>query len=408
MSALYLPTVDDLKVLKLKNKSVYVKIELLDHNYLTLAELNGVTIDLSLSINANSDIRRTLSLTMTVRDDSLLLGESRKIWFDRYIRVYAGYLNTLSPKQEVLWYNMGIYLFNQTSYSYDVSTKNLSLSCSDLMSELTGARNGAIPAIMMQISEGANIREVMIKALTQDYNSEGEGSVLLNRPYIIDDIGGEINVPSGSSDPRCVPYDLKFNAGATRHQVIEKLRDLYPGWETYFDVNGVFICKRIPTCKDDAVALTDSVLSELVISEQLQNSLEEVKNDILLYGVQKKDNTQIEARCWDQNEASPFCVQKLGRITEVLSGGEYAKIATNDLALQRAKYELWKRTRLNDGLQLQTITIPWLDVNQKIRYTPRITGKTEEWIIKSINHSVSSGTSSLELIKFYPLYPDIT
>ena len=405
---MYLPTVGDLKVLKQKNKSVYVKIELLDRNYLTLAGLNGVTVDLSLSIDANSDIRRTVNLTMTVKDDSLLLGENRKIWFDRYIRVYVGYLDALSSAQEVLWYNAGIYLFNQTSYSYDASTKTLSLSCSDLMSELTGARNGTIPAIMMQISEGTNIREVMIKALTQDYNAEGEENTLLNRPYIIDDIGGEVNVSPGSPDPRNVPYDLKFNAGSTRYQVIEKLRDLYPGWETYFDVNGVFICKRIPTCKDDAVALDDSILSELVISEQLQNSLEEVTNDIILYGVQKKDGEQIEARCCDENEDSPFCIQKLGRITEVLSSGEYAKIATNDLALQRAKYELWKRTRLNDGLQLQIVTIPWLDVNQKIRYTPRITGKTEEWIVKSINHSISSGTSSLELIKFYPLYPDIT
>ncbi len=405
---MYLPTVGDLKVLKQKNKSVYVKIELLDRNYLTLAELNGVTVDLSLSIDANSDIRRTVNLTMTVKDDSLLLGENRKIWFDRYIRVYVGYLDALSSAQEVLWYNAGIYLFNQTSYSYDASTKTLSLSCSDLMSELTGARNGTIPAMMMQISEGTNIREVMIKALTQDYNAEGEENTLLNRPYIIDDIGGEVNVSPGSPDPRNVPYDLKFNAGSTRYQVIEKLRDLYPGWETYFDVNGVFICKRIPTCKDDAVALDDSILSELVISEQLQNSLEEVTNDIILYGVQKKDGEQIEARCCDENEDSPFCIQKLGRITEVLSSGEYAKIATNDLALQRAKYELWKRTRLNDGLQLQIVTIPWLDVNQKIRYTPRITGKTEEWIVKSINHSISSGTSSLELIKFYPLYPDIT
>lgn len=405
---MYLPTVGDLKVLKQKNKSVYVKIELLDRNYLTLAELNGVTVDLSLSIDANSDIRRTVNLTMTVKDDSLLLGENRKIWFDRYIRVYVGYLDALSSAQEVLWYNAGIYLFNQTSYSYDASTKTLSLSCSDLMSELTGARNGTIPAMMMQISEGTNIREVMIKALTQDYNAEGEENTLLNRPYIIDDIGGEVNVSPGSPDPRNVPYDLKFNAGSTRYQVIEKLRDLYPGWETYFDVNGVFICKRIPTCKDDAVALDDSILSELVISEQLQNSLEEVKNDIILYGVQKKDGEQIEAHCCDENEDSPFCIQKLGRITEVLSSGEYAKIATNDLALQRAKYELWKRTRLNDGLQLQIVTIPWLDVNQKIRYTPRITGKTEEWIVKSINHSISSGTSSLELIKFYPLYPDIT
>lgn len=405
---MYLPTVNDLKVLRLKNKSVYIKIELLDRNYLTLAELNGVTVDLSLSIDANSDIRRTVSLTMAVKDDSLLLGENRKIWFDRYIRVYVGYLNTLSPEQEVLWYNAGIYLFNQTSYSYDASTKTLSLSCSDLMSELTGARNGTIPAMMMQISEGANIREVMIKALTQDYNAEGEEDTLLHRPYIIDDIGGEVSVSPGSPDPRNVPYDLKFNAGATRYQVIEKLRDLYPGWETYFDGNGVFICKRIPTCKDDAVALDDSILSELVISEQLSNSLEEVKNDIILYGAQKKDNTQIEARCWDENEDSPFCIQKLGRITQVLSGGEYEKISTNELALQRANYELWKATRLNDGLQLQTITIPWLDVNQKIRYTPKITGKTEEWIIKSINHSVSSGTSSLQLVKFYPLYPDIT
>ena len=93
-------------------------------------------------------------------------------------------------------YNAGIYLFNQTSYSYDASTKTLSLSCSDLMSELTGARNGTIPAMMMQISEGTNIREVMIKALTQDYNAEGEENTLLNRPYIIDDIGGEVNAVS--------------------------------------------------------------------------------------------------------------------------------------------------------------------------------------------------------------------
>lgn len=105
------------------------------------------------------------------------------------------------------------------------------------------------------------------------------------------------------------------------------------------------------------------------------------------------------------NPENPFAIDAIGEIRQVLEGGEYDKIYTDDLARQRAEYENWKAMRLNYELDLRMKPVLWFDVNQKIQYKSKVTGKIEEYIIKSIDGSSMSGEMNVKAIKFYPLYP---
>ena len=102
---------------------------------------------------------------------------------------------------------------------------------------------------------------------------------------------------------------------------------------------------------------------------------------------------------------SPFAIDKIGEIRETLSGEDYEKIYSDDLALQRAEYERWKRTNYKDTISLAIISIPWIDVNKKVEYQPFKTKQINQYIIKKISGSMMSGVMNVEMIRFYPLYP---
>ena len=89
---------------------------------------------------------------------------------------------------------------------------------------------------------------------------------------------------------------------------------------------------------------------------------------------------------------------------DVKTGGEYEHITSDSLALSRAKWENWKNCRLTDSITLTTNLVPFYDVNIKLMYQNSNSNTPEQYIIKSVSHDFSSGTSTLSLMKFYPLY----
>ena len=105
------------------------------------------------------------------------------------------------------------------------------------------------------------------------------------------------------------------------------------------------------------------------------------------------------------NPLDKFAVERIGEIVQVLTGDEYESIYTSELATERAAYENWKTTRLQDEITLNTIIIPWLDVNKLIEYTSPMTGETIKAIISSIDMQPTEGTMTLGLTRFYPYYP---
>lgn len=480
-------------------------------------------IDGSITIDANADIRRTCDITFQVKDRSYLISETSKIWFNKLIRVSYGVKHIRS--EEVFWYPIGIYLFNENSYQFDSETNTISVKCLDMMSRLNGVLFGQLGgASSTIIPSGSNIREAMISVIQQ--------LGFVDR-YLIDEIGNNL---TGDSEDNTVPYDLEFDTDSTVYDVVIALRDIYPGYETFFDLDGTFICQRIPTCKDDPILIDENVLSsELILSESVSNSFDSVhnvtevwgkENDIdkyvdevtyritsstmydpskIIYYLNFSNDTSIEDGdivgfkvpkgddgryayayipnssemykfCYDNgnqvepyffvpdksylfkfkdanfifiktlnisglqvhsvtielsdepttkekqsyktkyncenmafvvNPDSPYAADRIGEKLRVLNGGEYEDIYSDDLALQRAKYENWQTTRLQDGVNLNLITIPWLDVNQKVQYKSQITQLTNQYITKSINLSLSEDTMTLNMSTFYPYYPDI-
>ena len=111
----------------------------------------------------------------------------------------------------------------------------------------------------------------------------------------------------------------------------------------------------------------------------------------------------------DNNPESPFYVEgPVGKIRIVLQGGEYDNIYTNDLATQRAEYELWLRTRLEDNVTLSCVPVYSLQTNIVVSKT--LTNQTSPtlFIIKTISTNLSyQGTQTVQMITYYPLYPTI-
>lgn len=112
----------------------------------------------------------------------------------------------------------------------------------------------------------------------------------------------------------------------------------------------------------------------------------------------------------DENEQSPFYVEgNLGKIHIVLTGGEYDNIVTEQQAQDRAEYELYLRCKLQDQVTINCVPIYWLDVNWLIEITlpnKQGTEETHQYIIKSINTTLGvNGTQSINMMRYYPLYP---
>lgn len=94
-----------------------------------------------------------------------------------------------------------------------------------------------------------------------------------------------------------------------------------------------------------------------------------------------------------------------GEIKQVLSDGEYADIYSTDLAYERARYENWKKCRLLDTITFESILIPWITVNQKIKYTSPLSGDQETWIVQSVSFNFEDWTMDVTASRFYPYYP---
>ena len=373
---------------------------------------------------------------------------------------------------EIEYTNCGVYIIDAPSYNYDAATNTLSLSLLDLMAKLTGLRNGYLPGVPVILKAGENIREAIIDTLALGGFTK----------YVVEE------APS----PGTIPNDLEFGQGATVYELLSGLRDIYPNYEMYFDVDNVFYYKPIPTGKDDPVYIDDTLWKEIVTSEAIDVDFQNVKNVIEVYGrthdpahfstattvsgntisltiadveeytedmiygftltdnpgytgvslkinsltsypIRLSDGTtaaeivaeegevyfcvQFKGTYWnwlghlqsygyaeDDNPNSPFYINStVGQIRLPLFGGEYENIFSDDLAKQRADYELWLHTNMNNTVQLQCVPVPWMDVNIKVSYMPQRESTPSEYIIKSVNFGLApSDNMSINMIKFYP------
>lgn len=364
------PTQTDYDLVQMNTRNAKIKVELLNFNFQTISSLEGKTTSGSIGIDANSDIRRTCSLSLVAKDvDENMISEGGELWLDKYIKIYQG-IDNPRDNNKTVWWNMGIFLINNPNTVYSATDHTISFEGLDLMAKLTGRRNGQLPAVATLVPAGSKIADVVKKTITQlggFYN------------YIIEDEGLE------------VPYDIKMDMGATIYDLLAELRDLYSNWEMFFDVDGVFHWQKISNGEKEAVVVNFNEIQPLIISDNVNIDFENVKNHIIVYGRLLDTGEQIMAIASDTNAESPFCISKVGQINYIVDD---ERIYSNELAKDRADYELYLHARLNDSISLEIVPIPWLnDVNIKIAYTNEKIGIEGEYLIQSLSIPLDIGSS---------------
>lgn len=464
----YVITQTDIDIVNQHSKELFAKVELLNKEFKVIYSLEGNLISDSFSISTDSNVRRTYSMDLVVEDTSLLIGENKKIWMDKYIRPYIGIRNLRT--QEIIWYLKGTFTMLDSNYSFDEANKKLSLSCSDLMSELNGDRNGAIIDKSI-IEEGENVREVIVTILKE---------VGVNKYIILD------------MDDLTIPYELEFEVTATYYDMLNEIVELFSYFEMFFDIDGTFVIQKIPHQDSDSIVLDSSFFIPITIKEDINTSFKKVYNKVKVWGqsletdftassctyddnvysatidsITSLDNFtkyaipisetnqenaklninslgeyyitddaghrlaastlntgynifkyrkvnknfywlgqyQVYSEAEETNIGSPFHKDKIGEIVKVCSGDDYDLIYSNSLAQDRADYELYHACRLQESMNLTLIDVPWLDVNWLIEYQSYITGERKRYVIKQINGSTSSGTMDINIVAFYDSDP---
>lgn len=254
-------------------RDINIKLEVLDYTFYIVNEISGITENATFNVDADSDIRRTCNVSIIIKDDysqnenfnDIYWSSGNQYWFDKYLKISLGIRDITT--QEMIWSSQGIYLINEPSLSYDASTNTLSFQGVDLMSKLTGMRDGNLSGLESQIPINSNIKNAMISLLAEQGFYE----------YYIEEPPQNIT-----------PYEINVDAGATTYDLLSALRDINPNWEMFFDINGRFVFQPIAgqtISTNNTTPIVNAELSEnIIISYNLDTSFEDVKNYIEVYG----------------------------------------------------------------------------------------------------------------------------
>lgn len=472
----YIVQEDDLNILRQKTMVITERIELLNKNKKVMDSLEARIISDTFSCDGDSMIRRTYNCVVDVINSTFTIGADKKIWIDKYIRVYYKVLRTNTGQYTE--YLLGTFSFKDMNYSFDAGRHELSLSCIDMMADYDGTKNGVMCGQLTKIPAGQDIRASVIALLADAGITD----------YVVDDI------------KKNVPHDLEFSAGTTYVQALQELCELYDSWEFFFDERGTFIWTGIPTGYEDPCVLDDAILqqSALVKSEELSDSFEGVYNatevwgkvlslenddryasastysnrvySISLNGIASYsdiDNfTYLAIRISNTNlgndsvsinhlanipivndsghpiapgtlsagtdyvfsyrrglagqgipnslcllgqyqahgyyeELSPSCPYSITNLGyKILHSLSMDHLYSDELCYNQAEYETYKTTAQKDTLTLSCIIIPFLEPHQKLEYTPKSSGVTAQYMVKSFSWDTKSGLMNLVLYRF--------
>ena len=496
----------NIDLLRSHNKKVQLKVSLLGEDYTEITNLVGKIKSIDLNRSLGSDIRTTCTLTLTIPTKEQINLDFEKTWNKRMVDVYCG-LYCISDSNYV-WYKLGRLLMSSGSTQYNAKTQEVKLNLVDLMAALTAERGSQI-GVSMLFTAGSNVRNTLIAIVTA------------YAPF------KRYNICSFNDT---IPYDITANIGDYPYDVLKSILDLFPTYEMFYDSNGIFTVREIPTQINDPIEIDYGIIDEMLISENRNIDFSQIKNTTEIWGRElhgdyvassctsdgdtynviidetftelvdgdtytivpptnsivgqkmKIQNTseigigiytasgvgeytaitagamisdvayvikytadkfvlqgELTVRCivqeitelpsvstqeqykndnacndvtWVINPDNPFACwlnpttgMIEGEIKQVLDGGEYENIYTTNLCYERAKYENWLKCRLQDTIEFESILIPWMDLNQKIRYTSPVTEELGTWIVQDISYDFKRWTMTVKASRFYPYYP---
>lgn len=279
------------------NPMLRLNIEVLDSNQKIIDILNCGISSGSMSINGESDVRRTANFVVQpTLKEKIKITENSLLWLNKDIRMSVGLYNPRTRQYK--YYPLGYYVYTDTSGSYNATTNNLTINCADFMKKLDGTKNGQLGSLIISFpayKENEETGEVIEYNIIRNAVIEILEKLARITNHRIDDIGEYKALPDYNDawaqyreeniTWNTIPFDQEFSAGCSVLSILTAFRDLYPNYEMFFDMEtNAFICQLKPMCYEDDIYVDNSLLQRVLISESTSVDMTTVRNICEVWG----------------------------------------------------------------------------------------------------------------------------
>lgn len=133
---------------KEKLKTVYAKVVVLNKEELPIAQVEGKVSGGSISVQGNSAVRRTGSMSMVLSEkENNLLNIDNLISINKKIKIFIGIENDINVNYDnIIWFPLGVFVITQPNISHATNGTTVSLNFKDKMCLLNGECGGGLPA----------------------------------------------------------------------------------------------------------------------------------------------------------------------------------------------------------------------------------------------------------------------
>lgn len=401
------------------NRRPRIKLNLYNDKNVQVDSLEGIALDGSINISADSTNRRNGGLTLKL-DKTLLPKPENKIWFNKRMGVD---IELLDNNGFVVPYNMGRFIIDEPTLSKNNVERSIQIALKDYMSFFDGTYMGNLSHEMLITPESATVEQAII-SLVQNLSK-----------YSVD--GMEVD---GSK--LLVPKEIRRNPNSTIYDALKELLELFMGYEMYFDSRGYFRVQKIRNFQSSPI-IWDFTIDNMDLRIDNVNSFKfsNVKNSIWVWGRKKDDGTQIKwvyrnrwarqnysdlsnltdkqkgdichivsennSYMWDGSNwqlldfkvISIFNIEQIG---EKIFAYNDDSIFIEEQAKLRCEFELVNYSNFAEEIRFSCIPIYLLNVNSKVKIEDKDTGITGSYLIKNISQPLNfDGVQNITATKIY-------
>ena len=275
---------------------------------------------------------------------------------------------------QVYWFPRGIYVLGNPSADHQDSDKQVSLTLVDKFAVLEG-KAGTLEATY-EIPVDSDIEQAIMGILTLD---NGSGYPIDLKPIIYDRAFKGLKMP----------YTLSKDAGSTLGEMLLEIGTILNA-EVYYNSQGNLCIINIneTTLDVQKASLWDYSDEDRDYDSATANyDFENAVNEVHIVG-DNINNEIFSAMAKNENPISPLCIQRIGRRIEYIND---SNIYSDDLAQQRANYELRKFGILKTTMNIQVSFNPLLFVNNLVTITDKYYNlERERFLIQSISYTIGN------------------
>ena len=317
--------------------------------------------------NYQNGQRKSVNVSL-VNIDGKYTPSINTIWVHNRFRLDIG----LQFDGQIYWFPRGIYVLGNPTASHANSDKQVTLTLVDKFAVLEG-KQGTLEATY-EIPVDSDVKQAIIGILTLD---NGSGYPIDLKPIIYDQ----------SFEGIKMPYTLSKDAGSTLGEMIIEIGTILNA-EVYYNSQGnlCFININETTLDVQKASLWDySEDNRDYHGASASYDFENAVNEVQVVG-DNINNEIFSAYSQNTNPASPLCIARIGRRIEYIND---SNIYSDDLAQQRANYELRKFGILKTTMTVTVSFNPLLFVNNLITITDEYYGlQRARFLIQSISYTL--------------------